>query len=148
MINTLFVTWFGTGLLPKMPGTWGSLAALPVIYFFPDHATWAIPTLFLLGWIGTTQYLRGTHHKDPKEVVIDEVVGQWISLWALPITPLTLLLGFVLFRLFDIWKPWPISWADQISGAHSLNGFAVMLDDVIAGLMAWGVLWVMMAVIG
>lgn len=137
---TVMVTWFGSGLLPKAPGTWGSLAALPFIFFCPpSYAPFAMGVLFFIGWWGAALYK--SPQKDPKEVVIDEVVGQWVALYGIALTPKTLILGFLLFRLFDILKPWPISWVDQLEGSKSFNALSLMLDDVLAGLMAWGVLW-------
>ena len=155
----LISTWFYIGLLKPAPGTWGSLGSLPFIYVFLllDFSIWHLITLctliFFLGWWATF-----IEH-DPAEIVIDEVVGQWITF-----SPLFLILSnikfntsisentifinadssvysmhimyificaFALFRFFDILKPWPISWADQIS-----SPFGVMFDDVLAGLYA------------
>jgi phosphatidylglycerophosphatase A len=73
---------------------------------------------------------------DPGAIVIDEFAGQWIVLLALPLEPLSVLLGFGLFRLFDIWKPWPVGWLERSVG----GGFGVMIDDLAAGILGLGVL--------
>lgn len=144
----LISTFFGAGLLKPAPGTWGSLAALPVAYAL--HVLGGFPlffgatiAVFIVGWWATMAHVAGLANPDPSEIVIDEVVGMWIALWPLSfglwhagvdrsVFPYPGWIGgFLMFRLFDIWKPWPVSWADNL---HS--PFGVMLDDVIAGLMA------------
>ncbi|HSF94588.1 MAG TPA: phosphatidylglycerophosphatase A [Thermohalobaculum sp.] len=143
----LAVTFGGVGLLPKAPGTWGSAAAIPLAwglhwlggFWLVGPATVAV---CVLGYFATTQYLQ-TPDDDPSEVVIDEVAGMLIALWPLSLG-LTLMgtaphvfpwpgwvLGFLLFRFFDIVKPFPVGWADRLPGATG-----VMLDDLIAGAMA------------
>jgi phosphatidylglycerophosphatase A len=141
-------TFLGVGLMPFAPGTWGSLAALPVGYLL--HWLGGFPVLliasivvFFLGFWATGQATMGLAETDPGEIVIDEVVGQWIALmplsfgmWHIGAAPHVFpwpgwVGAFLLFRLFDVWKPWPVSWADNM---HSPLG--VMLDDVIAGFMA------------
>lgn len=131
----LLATWFGAGLMPKAPGTWGSLAALPfawLIVQFGGGGALAVACLAVY-WVGVAAANRAigvTGIHDPGLVVIDEVVGQWIVLIFTPLDPLLYLAGFALFRLFDITKPWPVSWADRkVEG-----GTGVMLDDVLAGL--------------
>ncbi len=137
----LLATWGGSGLSPKAPGTIGSLAAmpilLPVLWHFGLTALWIVTGLLLLvGLWASHVYMHKFQRHDPGEVVIDEVVGMGIAMAG--ITPVgdglvSYLLAFALFRLFDIWKPWPICWADR-----KLPGtWGVMLDDVIAGVYAW-----------
>lgn len=142
---------FGSGLSPMAPGTAGSLAALvpwlivrgvnPVFY-----AAFLIAT-FALGVWACDWVVRKTNVKDPSFVVWDEFVGQWIAL--LPLVILArgagwIIAGFILFRLFDIWKPWPVSLADRdIAG-----GLGVMLDDVVAGAYAALVLGAVLAFVG
>lgn len=131
---------FGSGLAPKAPGTAGTLAAIP-LYLLVAH--WSLPyyTGFilvsaLLGiWIcGEASRQLGVH--DHGGIVWDEFVGFWITLWALPVSWQWVLAGFVAFRVFDVLKPWPIGWLDRkIHG-----GLGIMLDDIIAGLMACAVL--------
>ncbi len=147
----LLATWFGSGLSPKAPGTMGTLAALPFAYLM--HIYLGIEVLLvatiLISVIGvpiSTIYMRENKlEHDPKEIVIDEVSGIWLTisvmpLWYIapdyaPIWPVYIA-AFVLFRFFDILKPWPISLADR--KVH--GGFGVMLDDWLAGIMAWLVL--------
>ncbi|WP_375690644.1 phosphatidylglycerophosphatase A [Pseudooceanicola sp. LIPI14-2-Ac024] len=142
------VATFGTvGNIPAMPGTWGSLAALPAAWVL--HAiggAWlvliAIPVVFFAGLWATREEVAATGIHDPSHVVIDEVAGQWIAL--LPVLfgadrmgadVLALWPGwiaaFVAFRAFDILKPGPVGWADRRD-----DEMGVMLDDVIAGVMA------------
>ncbi|MFN3075285.1 MAG: phosphatidylglycerophosphatase A [Alphaproteobacteria bacterium] len=127
------VTWFGSGLLPHIPGTWGSLAALPFAWILATvtgRPTLAIMAgaLFLLGWWASDRYAGRCGEPDPGRVVIDEVVGQWLTLLATPPEPVGYALGFLLFRIADILKPWPVSWADR----KVKGGLGIMLDDVLA----------------
>ncbi|SLN54629.1 phosphatidylglycerophosphatase A family protein [Oceanibacterium hippocampi] len=136
---SLIATWFGAGLIPKAPGTWGSLAALPFAWVILEFAGWpwlALATLlaFLAGLWASAAYCRAKGLKDPGEVVIDEVAGQWLALLAATSAgspdPLAFAVGFAAFRLFDIVKPWPVGWADRrLPGA-----LGVMADDILAGL--------------
>ena len=147
MLARRFATVFGVGYLRPAPGTWGSLAALPMAWAL--HVAGGFPLLFLttvliffLGWWATAEATRGSADHDPSEIVIDEVAGQWVALWALSypawahgiaITALWpgWVAAFVLFRLFDITKPGPVGWADRKGDA-----LGVMLDDIIAGAFA------------
>ena len=126
----------GSGLAPKAPGTFGSLAAIPlylllaplapIIYFFVTLAL-----LFLGVWAcARTERDLGVH--DHPGIVWDEVVGMLVTLFLAPAGWVWLLIGFGLFRLFDIWKPFPISWLN----AHGKGGWGIMLDDVAAGVAA------------
>ena len=133
----LIATWFGAGLLPRAPGTWGSLAALPFAWVIAWAGGWmalaaATVLVFALGvWAADREAGRAGAH-DPGSIVIDEVAGQWLTLLAAPLDPLAYALGFVLFRIVDITKPWPASWADrEIKG-----GIGIMLDDVLAAAYA------------
>lgn len=130
---------FGSGLSPVAPGTAGSLAALlpwlalrelPAMYFAA-----IVAAAFALGVWVCSWAVRTLKIVDPSVVVWDEFVGQWIALAPLLFWPGNagwIACGFILFRLFDIAKPWPVSWADRKVG----GGFGVMLDDVIAGIYA------------
>lgn len=134
-------TWFGAGLLPKVPGTWGSAAALPFAWGLmaaggPFLLLAAAIACFAIGWWASAVYVGLTGADDPGEVVIDEVAGQWLVLLAAPLDPASYLAGFALFRLFDIWKPWPVRWADRRVG----GGLGIMLDDVLAGLYGLGLM--------
>lgn len=127
---------FGAGALPKAPGTWGTLLAVPIYFLFARLAVveyaLLMLVLFVFGvWIcGRAGRELGVH--DHSAIVWDEMVGFWITMIVAPSGWWWVLAGFALFRLFDIWKPWPISWLDRrISG-----GLGVMLDDLAAGLYA------------
>lgn len=132
---TLIATWFGTGLLPGAPGTWGSLAALPVAWTLhwaggPVALAIAVVAVFAAGVWATGRVIGGPRGEDPGMVVVDEVVGQWITLLVVPLDPAFYAAAFLVFRVADILKPWPVSWADRsVKGA-----LGVMLDDVLAGL--------------
>ena len=133
--HVLRSTWFGAGLLPKAPGTWGSLAALPfgwIVTYYGGYLSLALATLlvFFIGWWSSARYVEIFNKEDPGEVVIDEVAGQWIVLLAAPLDPVTYVGAFLLFRLFDILKPWPVSFADK----NIKGGLGIMIDDVLAGI--------------
>lgn len=139
--------WFafggGAGLVPRGPGTAGSLVALPIYYFlFASLAAPAylllVAALFLFGvWVcDRTERDLGVH--DHSGIVWDEIVGQLVALFMAPAGWLWLLVGFGLFRLFDIWKPFPISWLN----AHVKRGWGIMLDDLAAGIAAAAILQV------
>jgi len=133
----LVATGLGVGLLPAAPGTWGSLAALPVAWVLqawvgPWGLAGAIVAVFALGLWSVGRVAGGAAGDDPAPVVIDEVAGQWLTLLFAPLDPALYLGGFLLFRLADILKPWPVGWADRaVPGA-----LGVMLDDLLAGLYA------------
>lgn len=135
-------TWFGSGLSPKAPGTFGTLAALPFAWAILSQ--WGQTGLlvaslvcFVTGIWFAGAYAAMTGIKDPGAVVIDEVAGQWLALAFLPLSLPTFILAFVLFRFFDILKPWPISWLDK----NTTGGFGIMIDDMAAGLAAGLVLY-------
>jgi phosphatidylglycerophosphatase A len=127
---------FGSGASPWAPGTMGTLAAVP-LYFLIAQLSLPFYLLvllvsFLLGcWLcGRTSADLGVH--DHSGIVWDEFVGYWLTMLALPVTLGWALAGFVLFRFFDIIKPWPIGWVDK--RVH--GGFGIMLDDVLAAVYA------------
>ena len=132
---------FGSGLAPKMPGTFGTLAALPLVVLLSYYASFSVYLIVtilvsIVGvWIcGRTADDMGVH--DDSSIVWDEVAGMLITMLAVPLSWQTLLVGFMLFRFFDILKPWPISYLDR----HVHGGFGIMIDDVLAGLFALGIL--------
>ena len=131
---------FGSGLAKKAPGTFGTLAAIPVYWLFAqtDNMVYSLLTLFVtvVGvWIcGIAAEKLGEH--DFGGIVWDEVAGYLITLWLVPLTWQTIIAGFILFRFFDILKPWPIKWLDR----HVHGGFGIMIDDVLAGVFAGGIL--------
>jgi len=127
---------FGSGLAKKAPGTVGTLAAIPIYYgLFGLGANVYLVSLIaisLLGiWIcGKTANDMGVH--DHGGIVWDEIAGYLLTMLWVPLTWMNIVLGFVLFRLFDILKPWPINLLDR----HVKGGFGIMVDDIMAGLMA------------
>lgn len=146
-MRSAILSFFGAGRLRPAPGTWGSLAALPVAWVLhvlggPYLLAVAIGLGYGVGvpLIDKEQSESGV--EDPSWIVLDEVVGQWIAL--LPVSFGAMMAGidvlalwpgiltaFILFRTFDIWKPGPVGWADRRG-----DGLGVMLDDVIAGALA------------
>jgi phosphatidylglycerophosphatase A len=145
----LVATWFGIGFLPLTPGSWGSLAALPFAWVISD--LWGTGGLaiaaviaLLVGWWASTTVAKASAVEDPGAIVIDEVAAQWVVLLVVPPAPLPYALAFLLFRIFDIWKPWPVRWADRcVKG-----GLGVMLDDLLAALYAILTLLVLLALGG
>lgn len=140
--------WGGAGLMRPAPGSWGSFAALFFAYImFLYLPIWAfllaIAAVFGLGHWACAVYNEQSGKQDASEIVVDEVVGQWIALIPVlllrPQSWIAFAIAFVFFRIFDILKPWPVSWADK---RHDALG--IMLDDVIAGALAailsWGIL--------
>ncbi|GAB3323609.1 phosphatidylglycerophosphatase A family protein [Haliea atlantica] len=133
---------FGSGLSPKAPGTVGTLAAVPVYLLVADWPLWAYSLLVLAAavvgvWICQRASDQLQVHDHPG-IVWDEFVGYWITLWAVPADWLWIAIGFVVFRILDIAKPWPISHLDrQVKG-----GFGIMIDDILAGVMACAILHV------
>jgi len=131
----------GSGAAARAPGTWGSLAAIPLWYCFawlPQPAYWLLVLVaFVVGiWLcGKTATDLKVH--DHGGIVWDEFVGMWIVLGLFPQQISGVLLAFVLFRIFDVFKPWPISWLDR----HMPGGLGIMFDDVVAGIMAMASLY-------
>ena len=131
---------FGAGASPVAPGTLGTLVAVPFwLRLQPlDPVVYLLSLGLLFGfglWIcGRTARALGVH--DHPGIVWDEMVGLWLTLYLAPPAWWAVLAGFLLFRLFDILKPWPISLVDR----RVQGGLGIMLDDVLAGAMAWGVL--------
>jgi len=133
----LLATWFGVGLVPRAPGTWGSLAALPVAWGISllggaGGLALAALTIFALGCWAAGIVARAGGVRDPGFIVVDEVAAQWLVLAAALRDLVHYALGFLLFRVADIMKPWPASWADRT--VH--GGFGIMLDDVLAAIYA------------
>ncbi len=135
------VTGCASGFLRPAPGTWGSLLALAVWWLLLSNLSWsmqlAIVALTVVVGTGLTHRVGRRYgvHDDPR-IVIDEVAGLWLALSGAPTSLLAGACGFLLFRLLDIAKPWPVGWADRrVSGA-----VGVMLDDLIAGGLVLAVL--------
>ncbi len=131
---------FGSGLAPVAPGTFGTLAAVPLFWLLSHApltfylASVVVGTILGVWLCGFTARTLGEH--DHGAIVWDEVIGYLITMTVAPAGWVWMAVGFVLFRLFDILKPWPIRWADRRVG----GGLGIMLDDVLAGLLAWLVL--------
>jgi phosphatidylglycerophosphatase A len=127
---------FGSGLAPKAPGTFGTMAALPLVWLLAMLPfSWSAAVIFVCAVLGV--YLcdvvsRDIGAEDHGAIVWDEIVGFAITLWAVPLTIQNVLIAFVLFRMLDIIKPWPIRWFDR--NLH--GGFGVMMDDIVAGVLA------------
>jgi phosphatidylglycerophosphatase A len=133
-IILLIATGFYSGYLPKAPGTWGSLVGLLLVYLLnyfslPVYLASTV-FLFIVGIFAAGETEKILDNRDPGVVVIDEIVGMLITMIAVPLNPLTMLLGFFLFRVFDIVKPFPVNIFDQ----RFHGGLGIMLDDVMAGI--------------
>ena len=132
----LLALGFGSGLSPIMPGTMGTLAAVPFYLLMTALPLWLYVTLLIIGFVAGIKICNaatsaiGRH--DHGAIVWDEFIGFGITMLAAPAGWTWIAIGFVLFRFFDMVKPWPISWFDR--RVH--GGFGIMLDDVIAGLFA------------
>jgi len=133
---------FGSGLAKKAPGTCGTLAAIPLYWLMiqaglPIYSLLTVIATVAGIWIcGIAADKLGEH--DFGGIVWDEVAGYLITMWLVPFSWQAVLLGFVLFRIFDIIKPWPIKWIDQ----KVQGGLGIMLDDVLAGVFAGALLWI------
>jgi len=132
----LLALGFGSGLMPKAPGTFGTLAAIPLYILISQFDLWVfiiITGSIILAGIFICDYTSkalGVH--DHSGIVIDEIAGYFITMIAVPFDWLWIVTGFLFFRFFDILKPWPISWLDK--NVH--GGLGIMLDDVLAGLFS------------
>ena len=143
--STWLATWFGCGFLKPAPGTWGSLGALPfgiALFHYTDIWSFTIGILVvtLIGYWASDQFDKASATHDNKMIVIDEVAGQWIALapvfYFSGLNWMLIVAAFIMFRIFDILKPWPVSALDQnVKGA-----LGVMGDDISAGLYAAGCL--------
>jgi phosphatidylglycerophosphatase A len=136
---TILATWFGTGLSPMAPGTAGTMGAIPLYLAMarmplPLYLTLTLAVTLLACWVaGRAQVIYNA--SDPGRIVIDEVAGFLVTMAASgPPTVTTVVAGFLLFRLFDIIKPFPARFIDR----RMKNGCGVVLDDIVAGIYAWG----------
>ena len=145
--NSLFVTMFGLGKIKIIPGTFGSLATVIILYilFHPldissDLIFFGLIIIFIYSFSAVASYIKKNQNKDPKEIIIDEFIGQSIPIYLFEISHGTekssnealifYLICFILFRFFDIKKPFPVSFFDR----NYKNSFGVIMDDVCAGL--------------
>ena len=146
ILNTLFVTMFGLGKIPKIPGTFGSLATVILLYFLfhtlnisSNLILIILIIIFTYSFSAVATHIKESENKDPKEVIIDEFIGQSIPIYLYEISHGTektaneaiifYIICFVLFRFFDIAKPFPVSFFDK----NFKNSFGVIMDDVCAG---------------
>lgn len=129
-------TGFYSGHLPNFPGTWGTVAAIPLFLILSMLPGWLyflfVIAAFVIGVYICDETARALNTPDHPSIVWDEFVGFWITMMGAHITVSTIFLGFLLFRLFDIWKPWPVNYFDQ----NVEGGMGIMLDDVVAGIYA------------
>ena len=146
-LNLLFVTFFGIGKIKKIPGTFASLVTTLLLFFLfhilkvsPNIILFAVIIIFLISLYAVNIFIKDLSNKDPKEVVIDEVIGQSIPIYLYEVShniPKDFndalkfyLIIFILFRFFDITKPFPVNYFDK----NFKNSFGVIMDDVIAAL--------------
>ena len=127
---------FGSGLSPWAPGTAGTLVAVPLFLLVADlslplYSAFIVLTALLGIWFCDAASRELAAHDHPG-IVWDEFVGYWITMWALPATWTWIIAGFVVFRIFDILKPWPIGPLDK----NVKGGFGIMIDDIVAGILA------------
>ena len=128
-------TFFYLGKLPFAPGSWGSLGAMCLWIFIPSSYLLQmimIIILFSIGVISSKKMAAAMNEHDPSEVVIDEAVGMWIALFMLPHSIAIYSMAFILFRIFDIFKPSFIYRVQYLPG-----GWGIMMDDVLAGIITW-----------
>ena len=145
-LNTLFVTMFGLGKIPKIPGTFGSLATIIILYFLfhilnlsSNLILISLIVIFIFSFLAVATHIKDNENKDPKEIIIDELIGQSIPIYLYEISHGTekssdeaiifYSICFILFRFFDIVKPFPVSYFDK----NYKNSFGVIMDDVCAG---------------
>jgi len=131
-IEKLIGSGFYSGFMPKAPGTYGSAVAL-LFYLIPgfENPTFllTIITFFTIVGVGIGTKFESIYGKDPKQCTIDEMVGMWISLLFIPKKIWFILLAFVIWRVFDIYKPFPVNVAEKLNG-----GIGIMLDDIVAAI--------------
>ena len=135
-IAIILSIWFGAGLFPGVPGTVGTLATLPLVLGMGYLGIW-VRALVLVIALAVAIWASGRceellNRSDPSEIVIDEVAGFLLTMFLLPLSWLNLVLGFVLFRFFDILKPFPIRLFEQLRG-----GLGIVMDDLMAGIYAY-----------
>ena len=138
-VNFMVATFFGIGKIPFAPGTWASLAAAPFFYFLlptPLIHALVLIAVYFVGVYSSGQYARSLGETDPSSAVIDEVLGMGVAMFLIPPPQQTpfVIMAFILFRIFDIWKPYPIRRIEKLPW-----GWGIMTDDLAAGLyaLAW-----------
>ena len=140
-VSAFLALGFGTGLYPHAPGTLGTLVALPIFYLtllLPTNISYIFAVaLFFIGIYVSNHTSQILKIKDPSCIVIDEIVAFLIILMFIEPNLKDIFIAFILFRLFDIWKPWPISWVDK----NIKGGWGILFDDLLAGLFAGVILF-------
>jgi len=139
---------FGAGLSPMAPGTMGTLLAIPIYLILANLPSLvyavALAALIAVGIWACGKVAAESEQDDPPAIVWDEVVGFLVAMAAAPVVSLAwIIMGFLLFRLFDIYKPWPVSWAEK----RLKGGLGIVADDLIAGAMTWVVLTFMAMIV-
>ena len=146
-MNYSIAEWFGIvfkiGKLPLAPGTWSSfIASLLWFFLFDDIDLIVLPIItiliFFIGIVSSQKIINDTNENDPSRIVIDEWVGQWITFTFIPVNLSNFVIGLVLFRFFDIIKPFPVKSAEKLTG-----GWGIMMDDVVAGIMSFIILYIL-----
>ena len=132
-IAYILATGLGSGYSPVIPGTAGSFTAVLLFLLIPDLFIVQLFLICLVYFTGVwaSKIIEADQGKDPGIVVIDEIAGQWIALLFLPLSMKAVLTAFILFRVFDIWKPFPVNYMEKLP-----HGWGIMTDDVIAGIYA------------
>jgi phosphatidylglycerophosphatase A len=138
----LIALGFGTGVSAKAPGTVGTLVGIPIFLMLHQLPLavylLSVVALFALGVLVSDITAKALGQGDPGCIVWDEVVGYLVTMVAMPAEAVWIVAGFIAFRFFDIIKPWPIRWFDK----RCKGGFGIMIDDIVAGLFGWLVLWI------
>ncbi len=141
-ISEWIATCFKVGYLPLAPGTWGSIFSILLWWvFIKDLNLYVFGVLivlfFIIGIVTSNIIIDELDNNDPSHIVIDELVGQWLALLFLPNGLINIAIAFILFRFFDIIKPWPISLIEKLP-----KGLGVMSDDLVAGFITLGLIQV------
>ncbi len=146
-LSTHIATWFHVGLIRPAPGTWGSMAAVPIGFVLAvvggTYLVFAGAVVaFVAGLWASHRMIKqmsdDAETDDQPSIVIDEVAGQLLALTTAAVSPFLFVLGFAFFRVFDIFKPWPISWVER----RTPGAWGVMADDILAGLFAAVSVWI------
>ncbi|TDB45254.1 phosphatidylglycerophosphatase A [Photorhabdus luminescens] len=140
----LLATGFGSGLSPVVPGTMGSAAAIPFWLLLIQLPEWICWLVIIVGMFCGIVICQRTSDDmkvhDHGSIVWDEFIGTWITLMAIPVVSWQwVLTGFIVFRILDMWKPWPIRWFDR----YVHGGLGIMLDDIIAGVFSFVIVWLL-----
>lgn len=142
MLAELIATGFYVGKIPFAPGTLGTLVGIPLVLFLSIEKKLlfgAIIILFFLGWISAEAMVQKTGNPDPEEVVIDEIVGYMASFLFIEPSYKTIILAFILFRVIDIFKPFPVNLFEKFPG-----GLGVMADDLVGGILTSFILYLLL----